>query len=61
MLARHMPSVSNANFGPLVAYLVPGATVLAGLAPFSPTLRGWLAADPVTAPTLGGFLAAAGG
>ena len=51
-----MPSVSNANFGPLVAYLVPGATVLFGLNPFSPTLRSWLAMAPADPPTIGGFL-----
>ncbi len=51
-----MPSVSNATFGPLVAYLVPGATVLLGLSPFSATLRGWFATPPAGAPTIGGFL-----
>ena len=52
-----MTSVSNANFGPLIAYLVPGATVLLGLSPFSPTLRAWLAATPADSPpTIGGFL-----
>jgi hypothetical protein len=49
-------SVSDTNFGPLVAYLVPGATVLAGLSPFFPILREWFAANPTDAPTLGGFL-----
>src|SRR4051812_48830029 len=49
-------SVSDANFGPLVAYLIPRATALAGLMPFSPTLRGWFALNPAAAPTLGGFL-----
>jgi hypothetical protein len=33
-----------------------GATVLAGLSPFSGTLRGWLALQPADAPTIGGFL-----
>lgn len=51
-----MPTVSNATFGPLVAYLVPGATVLAGLAPYSATLRSWFALSPADAPTIGGFL-----
>ena len=51
-----MQSVSNDNFGPLIAYLVPGATVLAAASPFSPTLQGWLAATPDTAPSIGGFL-----
>jgi len=51
-----MQSVSNANFGPLIAYLVPGATVLLGLSPFSPVLRSWFGASPADAPTIGGFL-----
>lgn len=51
-----MQSVSNDNFGPLIAYLVPGATVLLGLSPFSPTLQAWFATAPAGAPTIGGFL-----
>lgn len=51
-----MQAVSNDNFGPLIAYLVPGATVLAALSPFSTTLRGWLAVDVSTSPTVAGFL-----
>ncbi|MFO0893021.1 MAG: hypothetical protein U0790_28280 [Isosphaeraceae bacterium] len=51
-----MQKVTNDNFGPLIAYLVPGATVLAAVSPFSPTLQAWLAASPPTAPSLGGFL-----
>ena len=39
-----MESVTNANFGPLIAYLVPGATVLAGFSQFSPVLRSWFGA-----------------
>ena len=51
-----MQSVSNASFGPLIAYLVPGATVLLGFSLFSPTLQSWFAATPETMPTVGGFL-----
>src|SRR3954451_19115926 len=51
-----MQSVSNDNFGPLIAYLVPGATVLVGVSPFSPTLQEWLATTPAASPTVGGFL-----
>jgi len=51
-----MQSVSNDNFGPLVAYLVPGATVLLGLQPHFPILQNWFAATSPDAPTLGGFL-----
>src|SRR5947209_7139215 len=54
--ARAVPTISNDNFGPLIAYLVPGATVLLGASPFSPTLRAWLATGPADAPTIGGFL-----
>jgi len=49
-------SVSNENIGPLIAYLVPGATVLLGVSNFSPTLQSWFAATPTEAPTIGGFL-----
>ncbi len=51
-----MQSVTNDNFGPLVAYLVPGATVLLGLRQYFPVLQHWFAATPPDAPTLGGFL-----
>jgi len=51
-----MQSVTNDNFGPLVAYLVPGATVLLGFSQFSPTLQSWFATTPSDAPTIGGFL-----
>lgn len=51
-----MQSVSNDNFGPLIAYLLPGATVLVGLSPFSATLQSWLTTVPADAPTIGGFL-----
>lgn len=51
-----MHSVSNDNFGPLIAYLVPGATVLVGVSPSSPTLQQWLATAPAASPTIGGFL-----
>jgi hypothetical protein len=49
-------NISNDTFGPLVAYLLPGATALAGLSPFLPAVRTWLAAAPGDAPTIGGFL-----
>ncbi len=51
-----MDSIKNDSFGPLVAYLLPGATALLGLRPYSPMLQTWFAAVPVDAPTLGGFL-----
>lgn len=51
-----MQSVTNDNFGPLVAYLLPGATVLLGVSPFSPLVRAWFAVSLEGAPTIGGFL-----
>ena len=51
-----MQSVSNANFGPLIAYLVPGATALWGISEFVPSLRLWFAIVPMQTPTIGGFL-----
>jgi len=49
-------TVTNANFGPLVAYLVPGATALFGLSWHMPTLQRLFTATPETAPTISGFL-----
>jgi hypothetical protein len=51
-----MQSITDANFGPLIGYLVPGATVLLGFSQFSPTLSSWFATTPADAPTIGGFL-----
>lgn len=51
-----MQSVTNDNFGPLIAYLVPGATVLFGISQFEPALKSWFAVNPTQAPTIGGFL-----
>lgn len=51
-----MQTISNDTFGPLVAYLIPGATALIGFEPYSPLLRSWLASAPPDAPTIGGFL-----
>ena len=51
-----MQAVSNDNFGPLVAYLVPGGVALAAIRPYSPTLDVWFSASPSNAPTLGAFL-----
>lgn len=51
-----MPSVTRDNFGPLIAYLVPGATALAGISQLSPVVRSWWAAAPSDTPTIGGFL-----
>ena len=44
------------NLGPLIAYLVPGATVLAGLSPFLPVVQSWLEGTAPNSPTIGGLL-----
>ncbi len=49
-------SISDHTFGPLIAYLVPGATTLAGLSPFLPTVQSWLASSPTSPPTVSGLL-----
>lgn len=51
-----MNPVSDSNFGPLIAYLVPGATALAGLAQFSPTVGSLFVIGQETPPTISGFL-----
>lgn len=51
-----MQPVTNDNVGPLIAYLVPGATVLLGVAPFSPLVQSWFAIQSDLSPTIGGFL-----
>lgn len=51
-----MHTITNDTFGPLVAYLVPGATVLVGLSPFVPGIEVWLANAPENPPTIGGLL-----
>ena len=51
-----MQTLTNDTFGPLVAYLVPGATVLIGIRPWVPIVDGWFTSVSSDAPTLGGFL-----
>jgi hypothetical protein len=51
-----MQTVTNDSFGPLIAYLVPGATVLLGFSLFSPTLQSWFTFAAADAPSIGGFL-----
>lgn len=51
-----MQSVTNDTFGPLIAYLVPGATVLAGWSALVPAIGELfppISGDP---PTIGGLL-----
>ena len=47
---------SVANFGVLIAYILPGLLVLWGLSELSPAFRGWLAAAAPDTATIGGFL-----
>lgn len=51
-----MQTVSSDTFGPLVAYLAPGTTVLVGISQFSPLVRSWFMAAPEGGPTIAGFL-----
>jgi hypothetical protein len=44
------------DFGTMIAYLVPGATVLLGLSEYFAGLKAWFAMTPESAPTIGGFL-----
>jgi len=51
-----MRDVTNNNFGLLIAYVLPGLTVLWGASHFSATLQSWLASNSTDLPTVGGFL-----
>ena len=51
-----MREISVANFGILIAFLLPGFTALWGASYFSETVRVWLGSSQGDAPTIGGFL-----
>jgi hypothetical protein len=51
-----MQLLTNDTFGPLVAYLLPGVTVLVGLRPWLPSVDSWFKTVSSDAPTIGGFL-----
>lgn len=51
-----MQNLTDSNFGPLIAYLMPGATALWGLSRFSQQLQGLFAPVAEGVPTIGGFL-----
>ena len=51
-----MKDLTEKNFGLLIAYIVPGAIVLIGLAAFSPTVQAWLINPSEASPSIGGFL-----
>lgn len=51
-----MRDISAANFGILVAYILPGFFVVLSTSPFSETLSFWLGKTSACSPSLGGFL-----
>ena len=51
-----MRDVTSANFGFLVAYLLPGFAALAGIGQLSEPVRAWLITPSTNQPTLGGFV-----
>jgi len=51
-----MKEISSGNFGPLIAFLLPGFAALWALSYFSPVLRSWLVGTDAAGPTVGGFL-----
>lgn len=51
-----MKAVTSDNFGLLIAYLLPGFTILWGLSYVSDTVRSWLGASPFAAPTVSGVV-----
>lgn len=48
--------ITNANFGLVIAYVLPGFTALIGVSFFTPAVYDWLHGDLGGGPTLGGFL-----
>lgn len=51
-----MRDVTTANFGLLIAYVVPGLIVLFGVEPCFPMVSEWFHGTSVDGPTVGGFL-----
>ncbi|NQT12021.1 MAG: hypothetical protein HQ582_04700, partial [Planctomycetes bacterium] len=51
-----MKEIPVANFGLLIAYVLPGFVALSGLSLFSPTVMAWLHGVPDGCPTAAGFL-----
>ena len=51
-----MKDVTSDNFGLLIAYVLPGFTVLWGLSHQSMTVQSWLGASYAESPTVAGFL-----
>jgi len=51
-----MKELSVANFGILIAYVLPGFTALWGASYFSETVQVWMGSPQADPPTVGGFL-----
>jgi hypothetical protein len=51
-----MTDVTRANFGYLIAYVLPGLVIVAKVGQYSETVRIWLGGTPAQSPTVGGFL-----
>ena len=51
-----LKDITNANFGLLIAYIIPGFVMLSGLEPYSLTLQQWLGQSVVKSGTVAGFL-----
>ena len=49
-------SLSNENFGLMIAYILPGFVALWGVSYFSPTVEGWITASQQGAPSVAGFM-----
>ena len=49
-------SLSNENFGLVIAYVLPGFVALWGVSYFSPTVESWIMASQQGAPSVAGFM-----
>ena len=51
-----MNDITSQNFGFLIAYVLPGFTMLCGISYVSDTVKTWLGTTQADVPTVGGFL-----
>ena len=51
-----MSTLSNQNFGLIIAYLLPGFVALWGVSYFSPSVASWIVVSQQDAPTVAGFM-----
>ncbi|MCP4175459.1 MAG: hypothetical protein GY758_32330 [Fuerstiella sp.] len=54
--ARQMKDITSANFGLLIAYVLPGFVLLGGIEPYSETVQAWVGQSSAEAASVGGFL-----